>query len=129
MLEDRINKKREIYNIYKEGFKGLPIKMMEELENSFCTFWLSTCTVEDTRVSSLEIIKALENANIESRPVWKPMHMQPVYKNSKFFSHVEEECISQNLFERGICLPSDTKMTKEQQERVIEVIKGCFKNV
>ena len=70
-------------------------------------------------------MEALEKENIESRPVWKPMHMQPVFKNYDFIK-VEEKAVSEDLFERGVCLPSDTKMTKEEQETVINIIKKLF---
>ena len=69
---------------------------------------------------------ALEKENIESRPVWKPMHMQPVFKDYDFIK-VEEEPVSTELFERGVCLPSDTNMTKEDQEVVINIIKNLWK--
>ena len=126
VLDTRIAQKREIYNIYKEELKDVPVKMMEELDETFCTHWLSTLVVESDKVSTTDIIVALEKENIESRPVWKPMHLQPVYKNCEFFSHLEEGSYSEYLFTQGICLPSDTKMTKEEQLKVIDVIKSCF---
>ena len=79
-----------------------------------------------TKVKPIDVIEALEKENIESRPVWKPMHMQPVFKDYDFITVCENTSISQELFERGICLPSDTKMTKEEQDKVIELIKKCF---
>ena len=74
----------------------------------------------------MNLIEALEKENIESRPVWKPMHMQPVFKENDFVK-VKENAVSEDLFERGVCLPSDTKMTVEEQDRVIEIIKNLWK--
>ena len=83
--------------------------------------------VLDTRskVKPIEIIEALEKENIESRPVWKPMHLEPVFKDYDFIQ-VEEESIAKKLFENGVCLPSDTKMTNEEQDVVINKIKSLF---
>ena len=80
---------------------------------------------KDSKVKALDIMEALDKENIESRPVWKPMHMQPVFKDYDFIK-VEEKPVSEDLFLRGVCLPSDTKMTKEEQERVIGIIKKLF---
>ncbi len=71
-------------------------------------------------------MEALEKENIESRPIWKPMHKQPVF-NKYDFIKTEQQAISEDIFERGVCLPSDTKMTKEEQEKVIQIIKNLFK--
>ncbi len=75
----------------------------------------------------MDIILALEKENIESRPIWKPMHMQPYYKKYKFFSHKENGIsVAEDIFNRGVCLPSDSKNTKEDMDRVISIIKGLF---
>ena len=80
----------------------------------------------NSKITPNNIMDALEKENIESRPVWKPMHMQPVFKDFDFIKNCEKDSISQELFENGICLPSDTKMTNEEQDRVIKIIRGCF---
>lgn len=128
VLNDRINKKREIYNRYKNEFSDIEyIEMMPENEDAFTTHWLSTITLNNnSKVTPDDIIDSLEKENIESRPVWKPMHMQPVFKDFDFIKISEKECISQELFENGICLPSDTKMTNDDQDRVIKIIRSCF---
>lgn len=127
VLDKRIEKKKSIYEIYKSQFKGLPIEMMNELNETKPTHWLSCLTINDnSNVTPTEIIVALEKENIESRPVWKPMHLQPIFKDFQFFSHTNVGSISEDLFNKGICLPSDTKMTLEQQEKIINIIKGCF---
>ncbi len=130
VLEDRIAKKKEIFETYKEAFKEIEdIEMMPVCEYGEPNYWLTTITLnENSKVKPLDIILALEKENIESRPIWKPMHIQPYYKEYDFYSHNDEEIsVSEDIFNRGVCLPSDTKMTKEEQERVIKIIKGLFK--
>ena len=102
--------------------------MMPENENERSNQWLSTMTIKETsKVKPLDVILALENENIESRPVWKPMHMQPVFEKYDFINHNDDGIsVGEDLFARGVCLPSDTKMTKEQMERVASVIKNLF---
>lgn len=130
VLEDRVAKKKEIFERYKEAFKDIEdIEMMPVCEYGEPNYWLTTITLkENSKVKPLDIILALEKENIESRPIWKPMHMQPYYEKCDFYSHKEkrEISISEDIFNRGVCLPSDTKMTKEEQERVINIIKELF---
>ena len=127
VLDKRIQEKTQIYNTYKEAFKDIPeIKMQPIPENAVVNRWLSVITLEPkSKVKPLDIMEALERENIESRPVWKPMHMQPVFKDYDFIK-VKEQSVSEDLFDRGVCLPSDTNMTKEDIERVIKMIKGLF---
>lgn len=131
VLEDRIAKKKEIFETYKEAFKETEdIEMMPVCEYGEPNYWLTTITLnKNSKVKPLDIILALEKENIESRPIWKPMHIQPYYKEYDFYSHNDEDkvSVSEDIFNRGVCLPSDTKMTKEEQERVIKIIKGLFK--
>lgn len=130
VLEDRIAKKKEIFETYKEAFKEIEdIEMMPVCEYGEPNYWLTTITLnENSKVKPLDIILALEKENIESRPIWKPMHIQPYYKEYDFYSHNDEEeiSVSEDIFNRGICLPSDTKMTDKEQKRVIEIIKTLF---
>lgn len=126
VLDKRIEKKREIFNCYAEAFKGITeIQMMPAYfgdQRSNC--WLSTITVApESKVSALDIILALEEVNIEARPLWKPMHMQPVFADCDY---IDNGGISEDLFNRGVCLPSDTKMTLEQQRKVCDIVKGLF---
>ncbi|MGL4972140.1 MAG: DegT/DnrJ/EryC1/StrS family aminotransferase, partial [Culicoidibacterales bacterium] len=112
---------------YEQAFKALPIEMMNIADFGESNYWLSAATLAvDSPVTPLQIMIELEKHNIESRPVWKPMHLQPVFESCEFFTANETGSISEDLFNRGICLPSDTKMTVEQQTRVIEIIKGMF---
>ena len=127
VLDKRIEQKTNIYNNYKEGFKDIKeIEMQPIPENTKPNHWLSVITLkEDSKVKPLDIMEALDKENIESRPVWKPMHMQPVFEKYDFIK-VADKSISEDLFKRGVCLPSDTKMTKEEQEVVINTIKKLF---
>lgn len=128
VLDERIGKKKEIYKAYKEGFKDIKdLDMMNVCDFGEPNYWLSAATIkEDSKVKPLDIMLALEEENIESRPVWKPMHIQPFFKNYKFFSSFKKGSISENLFERGICLPSDTKMNTDDIKKIIEIVKSIF---
>ena len=132
VLDKRIEKKTKIYEKYKEAFKDIPeISMQPVPENTKPNHWLSVMQIDKTsKINPIDIIETLEKENIETRPVWKPMHMQPMFKKYDFITLGGENgysSISQELFERGVCLPSDTKMTEEEQEKVIEIIKKLFK--
>ena len=159
-LSEHIAQKKEIYYRYKEGLKDLPVRMnpFDELLSE-PNFWLSCLLIDsDAMCESVrsenqfsyqsekgkscpdEILEALGNINAEGRPVWKPMHMQPVYRNHGFVTaegrgrgrsnaYIKEEetaDVGADIFRRGLCLPSDIKMTKEQQEIMIETIHRCF---
>ncbi len=130
VLEDRIAKKKEIFETYKEAFKNIEdIEMMPVCEYGEPNYWLTTITLnENSKVKPLDIILALEKENIESRPIWKPMHIQPYYKEYDFYSHNDEEeiSVSEDIFNRGVCLPSDTKMSDRDMDRVIGIIKNLF---
>ncbi|MGU8346244.1 DegT/DnrJ/EryC1/StrS family aminotransferase [Clostridium perfringens] len=130
VLEDRIAKKKEIFESYKEAFKDIEdIEMMPVCEYGEPNYWLTTITLnEKSKVKPLDIILALEKENIESRPIWKPMHIQPYYKEYDFYSHNDEDkvSVSEDIFNRGVCLPSDTKMSNNDMNRVIRIIKNLF---
>lgn len=128
-LEEHIAKKKEIYIRYKEGFEGLPVSMNPyDEKNSEPNFWLSCMIIDEEAlhiVTPEKIRLALETENIESRPIWKPMHMQPVYSGNDYIM-VNGDNVGEDIFKRGLCLPSDVKMTAEQQKEVISIIKGLF---
>lgn len=128
VLKDRIAKKKEIYETYQEAFKEIEeIEMMNICDFGQSNYWLSVMTLKETsKVKPLDIMLALEAENIESRPVWKPMHLQPIFKQYPFFTVSENIPVSEDYFNRGVCLPSDTKMTTEQQNHIIELIKKLF---
>ncbi|WP_292145689.1 DegT/DnrJ/EryC1/StrS family aminotransferase [Butyrivibrio sp.] len=160
-LEEHIAQKKAIYERYKEGFKDLPVTMNPyDAENSEPNFWLSCLLInEDAMCKQVrgekdvlyisepgkscptEILEAIAAINAEGRPIWKPMHMQPIYRMNGFVTqagngrarsnaYIKEtgfEDVGSDIFERGLCLPSDNKMTPEQQDVIIEVVKRCFK--
>ena len=136
VLEERINQKKHIFERYKEAFKDIKeIEMMPICEYGEPNYWLSCALIdENSKIKPLDIIKGLEKENIESRYIWKPMHLQPYYKKYQFFNALDEEdiieygSISEYIFERGICLPSDTKMTEKDIDRVIKNIIKIFKS-
>jgi dTDP-4-amino-4,6-dideoxygalactose transaminase len=130
VLEKRIEQKKAIYNRYKEAFADIDeIEMMHICDFGKPNYWLSVITLkEDSKVKPLDIMVALEEENIESRPVWKPMHLQPFYKDYPFYNHNDKGIsISEDIFNRGICLPSDTKMTDEDVDRIIDIIRKEFR--
>ncbi len=127
-LEEHKSLKTAIYERYKKAFSDLPVKMNPYLDCSSPNFWLSCFTIDNDamdKVNPEKIRLALEAENIESRPIWKPMHMQPVFAENDFIC-VNGEDVGADIFRRGLCLPSDIKMTEEQQQRVINIIKGLF---
>lgn len=127
-IEEHRKIKEKIYMKYKEAFCDIPVKMNPYLPCSVPNFWLSVFTIDKEAMANVtpeKIRLALEKENIESRPVWKPMHMQPVFKDNDYIT-INGEDVGRDLFERGLCLPSDIKMTEKQQQRVIDVIKGLF---
>ena len=144
-LEEHIARKKAIYMRYKEGFKRLPVQMNPYMETIMePNFWLSCMIIDrdamckQTRTAMeasyvsepgkscpTEILEKLAECNAEGRPIWKPMHMQPICKNNAFVTASGED-VGADIFERGLCLPSDIKMTEEQQNIVIEIVKSCF---
>lgn len=128
VLDERISQKKAIYETYKEGFTNISeIEMMPVCDYNEPNYWLSVMTLkENSKVKPIDIMLALEKENIESRPVWKPMHLQPFFEKYDFIQVVDGISVSEDLFNRGVCLPSDTKNTKEDMDRIIGIIKGCF---
>ena len=157
-LEEHIAQKKAIYERYKEGLKDLPIKMNPIPKECNPNYWLSCMIIdkeamckqvrgeqealyitEKGKTCPTEILEKLAEINAEGRPIWKPMHMQPIFRMNPFVTKAgngraktnayikeETEDVGMDIFTRGLCLPSDNKMTPEQQEKIIEVIKGCF---
>lgn len=158
-LEEHIAQKKTIYMRYKEGLKDLPARMNPyDEKNSEPNFWLSCMIIdkdamcrqvrgerevlfvgEHGKSCPTEILEAIASINAEGRPIWKPMHMQPIYRMNPFIvrdgsgragtnAYIDggRSDVGMDIFERGLCLPSDNKMTKEQQDQIIEVIRACF---
>ena len=158
-LEEHIAQKKAIYMRYQEGLKGLPVKMNPyDAENSEPNFWLSCLLIdkdamcrqvlgetealyisEPGKSCPTEILEKLAAINAEGRPIWKPMHMQPIYRSHGFVTKDgngrgctnayiagDRVDVGMDIFQRGLCLPSDNKMTPEQQDVIIQVIRSCF---
>jgi UDP-N-acetylbacillosamine transaminase len=118
VIEKRVRKKREIFEWYKECLKGIDeIEFMPELLNTRGNRWLTAITVQN--INPMTLIKSLENINVESRPLWKPMHMQPLFKGAKSIV----DGTSETLFNQGLCLASSTTMKKNDVEMICDVIK------
>jgi len=158
-LDEHIDQKKTIYERYKEGLKDLPVKMNPfDAEKSEPNFWLSCMLIDEDamcrtvrgdkevlyisesgKTCPTEILEAIAAINAEGRPIWKPMHMQPIYRTSPFIT-VEGNGrgrtnayikgsgvdVGADIFRRGLCLPSDNKMTEEQQDVIIKIIRRCF---
>jgi dTDP-4-amino-4,6-dideoxygalactose transaminase len=159
-LQEHIDQKRAIYERYKERLKDLPVRMNPyDAEKSIPNFWLSCMIIDEDAMCEqvrddhkalyvpekgkscpTEILETLAKFNAEGRPIWKPMHLQPIYRDNAFVTvegngrarsnaYIQETGaidVGADIFERGLCLPSDNKMTSEQQNRIIAVIYKCF---
>ena len=157
-LEEHLEQKKAIYERYKDGLKDLPIQMNPIMEGCCPNYWLSAMIIDKDamckqvrgeqdvcyiktpgKTCPTEILEAITSINAEGRPIWKPMHMQPMYRMHEFVTVAGSgrartnayiaggvEDIGADIFQRGLCLPSDNKMTKEQQLDIIQVIKDCF---
>lgn len=157
-LEEHIAQKKAIYEKYKEGLKGLPVKMNPIPDNCEPNYWLSCMIIDKNAMCKqvrgeqdalyisekgkscpTEILEKIASINAEGRPIWKPMHMQPIFRMNPFVTRNgngrantnayiagESQDIGMDIFNRGLCLPSDNKMTPEQQDKIIDVIRGCF---
>ena len=126
VLPQRVEQKKAICRRYMQGLAGLPVTMQPVLPEAQPNCWLTAILVDEgCPVTPGQIIAALEKENMEARYLWKPMHAQPVFADAPFVS-VEEKAVSDDLFERGVCLPSDTKMTMEDVDRVCAVIRTLF---
>jgi dTDP-4-amino-4,6-dideoxygalactose transaminase len=127
VLPERVQQRRSNYDFYKEAFAGIPNIQFaqEESADFFSNRWLTAILVDgkDKGMPDREVIRlTLEEANIEARPLWKPMHMQPVFANSPFYGNGTSE----GLFEEGLCLPSGSNLTNNELKRVVEIVKSCY---
>jgi pyridoxal phosphate-dependent aminotransferase EpsN len=130
VLEDRVKARRAIFDRYVQALGDIDgIHFMPELEGTMSNRWLTTLTINQQKlgVTPMDIVKALAEENIEARPVWKPLHLQPVFEGIKYYSHHENWSVSEALFANGICLPSGSNMPEEEQNRVIDVFLKAIK--
>lgn len=157
-LEEHITQKKRVWERYRDGFKDLPVTMNPIMEGSKPNYWLSCLLIDEDAMCKqvrsdnkalylpeqgkscpTEILERLAEYNAEGRPIWQPMHMQPMYRNHAFITeegsgrcrtnaYIPGGCIDvgADIFNRGLCLPSDNKMSEEQVEIVIEIVRGCF---
>lgn len=157
-LEEHIERKKELYERYREGFRDLPVKMNPIVDETEPNYWLSSMIInkdymcrqvrddskalyvkEKGKTCPTEILEKLASYNAEGRPLWKPMHMQPMYRMHEFVTrsgslraktnaYIEGGVfdVSMDIFERGLCLPSDIKMTADEQNAIIEIVRSCF---
>jgi pyridoxal phosphate-dependent aminotransferase EpsN len=128
VLDKRVEQKREIFDRYMAGLGDIEgLEFMPEMEDTLHNRWLSTLTIDSNKleVTVNDIVDYLAKYNIEARPVWKPMHMQPLFAENDYFAEGNDN--AKLLFENGLCLPSDTKMTEEEQNLVIDKIKELIK--
>lgn len=139
VLDKRVEKKRYIYEYYQKHLGDLKgITFMPMMEDTYSNCWLTTIQLEDDcLIKPIDIMKALEDDDVESRPVWKPMHLQPVFADCDFVTEVGElhivdeemgadNSVSGTIFRRGVCMPSDTKMTVQDLERICGVVRGLW---
>lgn len=157
-LEEHIAQKKAVYERYLKGLEGLPVRMNPITEGTTPNYWLSALIIDDDamcrqvrddhqalcipeagRSCPTEILEAITSINAEGRPIWKPMHMQPMYRmheaigregtlrcRTNAYIAGGADDVGADIFQRGVCLPSDNKMTAEEQDRIIEVIRACF---
>ena len=128
VLDERVEARREIFQRYFDTLSEIRgIEFMPEPKYSGSTRWLTTLTVDPsvTGVNRTQIIQALEKENIEARPVWKPMHMQLLYKDYEYISQNDED-ISGKLFEEGLCLPSGSSLLEQDQDRILNIIMSLL---
>lgn len=127
-IEEHRQKKEWIYNYYKEALKDLPVEMNPYRSGDTPNFWLSCFTINkdafESGITPEKVQNRLATENIESRPIWKPMHMQPVYENRDFVTLADP--VGEDVFARGLCLPSDIKNTEEDMELIVKTIKAVF---
>jgi dTDP-4-amino-4,6-dideoxygalactose transaminase len=125
-LEEHRERKTAVYRRYQEAFRDLPVTMNPYLEDTVPNFWLSCMLInEDCNVDPMDLMKRLAEHNVEARPIWKPMHMQPVFAGYDFIT-AGDKAVNEDIFARGLCLPSDIKMTEAEQDYVIDIIKSAF---
>ncbi len=128
VFDERIRQKTNIYNTYKEAFADIEeISMNPITEGTEPNFWLSCIRIApESPVKPLDVMLALDEVEAESRPVWKPMHHQPFFEKYGFVTTKSSGSYSEDIFNSGVCLPSDTKMTREDLDRVIKAVRRCF---
>ncbi|MED4209301.1 aminotransferase class I/II-fold pyridoxal phosphate-dependent enzyme [Priestia megaterium] len=132
VLETRVEARRQIFERYYQELAGLTgITFMPELSNTKTNRWLTVLTINEKEagISAAQLVQAFTEQNIEARPVWKPLHMQPLFQGVRYYPHSENDDVAQLLFQTGICLPSGSNMTEDDQNRVIKCLKKALSRV
>ena len=129
-LPEKLQIRKRIHSMYLEGLAGLPAHIKRTAEKGCSNYWLNLLVLDTNDILPSEIVIKLQNAQIESRPAWKPMHMQPLFKEVAFFSNneLDRPSVGESIFSRAVCLPSGDGMTPEQQHEVIGEVLKCFQN-
>ena len=120
VLRDRVKRRKEIYSYYKKALSQF--EFIPEVEGMDSNRWL-TCFLLPEKGKSLKLIEKVGKFNIEARPVWRPMHMQPIFEDCDFFTAQENSSVAEDLFERGICLPSWSQFSNEDLDFIVSHIK------
>ncbi len=130
-LDERVAQKRHIHDLYVKAFADNKyVNTVPTFEGAQSSFWLTGITfTKDCKAGFMDVIKALEAENIESRPAWKPMHTQPIFSNCGFVSHLENGSVCEDLFNRSMCLPSDTKMSDEEVKYVAKIVNETISRI
>ncbi|WP_421803688.1 DegT/DnrJ/EryC1/StrS family aminotransferase [Halobacillus salinus] len=130
VLADRVEARRNVFRNYEKALGGIKgVAFMPEMKGTVSSRWLTVMLV-DTRVQRVkitDIIQKLAQENIEARPAWKPLHLQPLFKGCRFYPHQPNQDVAETLYQHGICLPSGSNLTKEQQDRVIDQLTSILK--
>lgn len=132
VLKNRVEARRQIFERYYQELAGLTgITFMPELSNTKTNRWLTVLTINEKEagISAAQLVQAFTEQNIEARPVWKPLHMQPLFQGVRYYPHSENDDVAQLLFQTGICLPSGSNMTEDDQNRVIKCLKKALNRV
>ncbi|WP_416433960.1 DegT/DnrJ/EryC1/StrS family aminotransferase [Priestia megaterium] len=132
VLETRVEARRQVFERYYQELAGLTgITFMPELSNTKTNRWLTVLTINEKEagISAAQLVQAFTEQNIEARPVWKPLHMQPLFQGVRYYPHSENDDVAQQLFQTGICLPSGSNMTEDDQNRVIKCLKKALSGV
>lgn len=131
VLDERVEAKRQVFGRYQQKLGILPgVDFIRETPESRCNRWLTVMVLDPAvEITPMQLIEAMEVQNIESRPVWKPMHRQPLFAGCPYFTHGDSSSVADFVFQNGVCLPSGTGMSVDDQERVIDCIKQRFRAV
>jgi pyridoxal phosphate-dependent aminotransferase EpsN len=127
-LPQKLQTRKEIHMKYRRELDQIPAHIKRTAEKGCSNYWLNLLHIDTDAITPAEIVTRLQNAQIETRPAWKPMHMQPLFRDAAIFSHNDDDlpCVGEIVFDHTVCLPSGDGMSTEQQQEVIDELKACF---